>query len=186
MEYAIKQISTNHWYQPVRWRHSWTPYPEKAERWKTKKGADARLEKLISAILKSHEKWLQIHDFPEEHIRADYAVVEIVPAPPKKFPKKQLKGKTRVEFEQEIVRVLKANGWKPNIKYSQGINEDGFNKWGRGYLIDADDRFAITLKSSVLTVHDGTRQFCKVISMAYNEIEIKDHELVCGRIALKL
>jgi len=52
--------------------------------------------------------------------------------------------------------------------------------------MEMDDRFATTMSGSVMTIHDATRQFCKVVSMAYNEIEIGEKELVCGKIALKV
>lgn len=91
----------------------------------------------------------------------------------------------------DIAKMLIANGWKPNKEYTNlELNENGFVVWrydgritlGSGLLIDKDNRYAVTLKDRVMTIHDSKRSFCKIMSMQYCEIELKIDRLICDRI----
>ena len=163
----------------------WYTDKSRAKRWKTAKGA---INAKVKLVLDSQQRDVY---FRRQQAEVDFleglTVVE-VPDLEKKFKKKKLTSEECTAVRRKIAETLVARGWKPNRKYDKEIDDLGFShRWSEhGYLIDPDDRFAITLKSQVLTVHDGSRQFCKVVGMGYNEIKIRKNELVCGRVALKL
>ena len=150
---------------------------ELAKRWKTEAGAEAFLKKAKQRLLEIYFPYYQ-----KNRPIPKLTIVRTKELPPPKFIKKKLTGKEIVKIRIEIIRKLIANKWKPNTEYEKDAID---YKDGTGYLIDNEEHYAITLKSSVLTVHDASRQFCKVVSMGYNEIKIENQELLCGKIALK-
>ena len=206
MEYAIKRVE--HWdnynsdyvtfasKSGVVGSHSgWVHAEEKKsiKRWKTEDGVKKAFEDILKKLV-----YAQTHIYAakspktEQQLRDELTIVRIKELPPPKVQKAKLTRQETDEKKLAIAKSLISHGWKPNKEYSKGfakLDENGFAQgiWaGEAFLIDSDGRYAVTLKSSVMTVHDGTRAFCKVISMAYNEVELAKHELICGRIALKL
>jgi hypothetical protein len=90
---------------------------------------------------------------------------------------------------EQIIEAMLAKGWRPNVKYIGNDNLDTIltGKYGSYYFwISADERFAVTFKKVVMTVHDATRQYCKVLSMKLNEVEIKPDYIKCGAVGLFL
>jgi len=174
MDYAVKvrvvQNNSNsyEYYQSKhRYHAADLDDPEYIRRWKTEKGA--------LDFIKNNKKW---------NPKAEMRVVQIETLPEKinKKPKKFTKEEA-FEFRKKLVQSLLKHGWVPNTEYT--YNNKAIQQDFTGYMIDAEKHYAISLKSQVLTVHDGTRQFCKVLSMEYNEMEITNKELVCGKIALR-
>jgi hypothetical protein len=163
----------------------WVNDENRAKRWKTREGAAKTVERLPrERILFVQQIYLNTGNGFTKLLQ-EYEIVEVKELP--KVQKSRLTTKQLEEKKKVIVKYLLQHGWKPNIKYLRlALNDEGFTNYGLGYLIDSDDRFAVTLKASVMTVHDGSRQFCKVISMGYNEITFGTHELICGKIALKM
>jgi hypothetical protein len=144
---------------------------ENAKIWKTEKGA----QNYLNAFLKQyHGIYYQDRGFHS------FLVVPTSYSKPEKVRKHLVESPK--DFRKKIIDLAFNNGWKPNDKYRKNpISNDNC-----GYIIDANEKYAITLKSTVLTIHDGEREFCKVLSMKYNEMEINENFLVSGKIIFQL
>lgn len=99
----------------------------------------------------------------------------------------------------DVAKMLVTNKWKPNQQYvdqkywylskrekkSNILDCNGFYAYysrKTGYLIDENDRYAATLNPKVITIYDGNRKYCKIISMQYCEIELEVDRIICGKI----
>lgn len=154
--------------------------PEEAKRWKTKEGAEKFLNECKSKL---EEMYFKPYGGRKQATNIELKITQIKSLPPPKFTKKKMNAEQLTKMRLQIIDKLFERGWKENTKYTHG--RKAIDKNGTGYVIDRDEHYAISLNASVLTVHDASRQFCKVVSMGYNEIEIKKDELVCGKLALK-
>lgn len=85
------------------------------------------------------------------------------------------KKETTQELKLKLVEYLLINGWEPNKEYRPSlIDERGCRElYGGGteyYLISVNKDYAITIKTNVLTVHQASRNFCKVLSLNIADI----------------
>jgi len=69
------------------------------------------------------------------------------------------------EKKEKILGLLELHGWKENPRYR--------NVCGDHFRLSPDERYAITLKAQVFTIHDATRQYCKVLSVKYSEADVE-------------
>ncbi|MFE8701070.1 hypothetical protein ACFYKX_10735 [Cytobacillus sp. FJAT-54145] len=95
------------------------------------------------------------------------------------------------EKRKQIIEALLSNGYQANEAYLANWRPDyimdprtGETTLGENYLIHKDGSTAITVKKSVLTVHQESRGFCKGISMQLNHIEMTPQGLKSGKILL--
>jgi len=105
--------------------------------------------------------------------------------------------------KEAIVDAFLAAGWRPNIGYLDtrpyrnflSLNDRGQivdSYFGRPqvgehhYLISPDKQYAVTIKPQVLTLHDAARNYCKVLSMKHEEVEIFPDRLVSGILEVRI
>lgn len=87
--------------------------------------------------------------------------------------------------ERIVDGFLLEAGWRPNYRYINNLDVRGrWGRWQENYLIGPDGKYAVTIKRTVLTVHDSQRQYCKIISMKLNEIEQVPQGIKCGQVML--
>lgn len=96
--------------------------------------------------------------------------------------------KSQEKIEQMLEAML-AKGWRPNTKW---LRSDDLRTlisgelYGDLHWVSPDEHYTMRVKSNVLTVHDAQRQYCKVISMKLNELEVFPDYIKCGQIGLFL
>jgi hypothetical protein len=82
----------------------------------------------------------------------------------------------RKEIEKKREVLIKAfldNKWKRNPRYTS-----------TNLLLSEHENYALTVKKQVITLHDASRQYCKILSMEIDKIKILPDGIQCG--ALKL
>jgi hypothetical protein len=124
------------------------------------------------------------------------------------------RGSTKL-LKEKLVDYLLAHGWKPNKEYwGDDGNQTRFRVSERGcyikyiptydnktkkytwdkveessgsehYLISSDKSYALTIKENVVTVHQASRQFCKVLSLKIADIQYSDEGIHTGLLMLR-
>lgn len=88
------------------------------------------------------------------------------------MPSLSSSSKSIKEKRDDLVKVLKVEGWYQNPRYPSG--------YGYDFLMSPKGNYALTVKAQVITLHDSNRGFCKVLSMKINEVRLKSDGLECG------
>ena len=76
---------------------------------------------------------------------------------------------------ERLVEALKKEKWHANAKYG---HDDQF-------LVSPNDHYAITVKTQVITLHDASRNYCKILSMEIDHIVIHSDHIECGILKMK-
>jgi hypothetical protein len=182
MEYGIQVIEnytpkrTSYFYKSS-YYNRFTYDINQAHRWKTEAGANKILESFKASAQEGFKRSL---------VMDTLKVIELPPKPLPKFCKKKLDKGELEAVRQRVVATLLSYGWEANKEYTKNWKVPAIKDNGTGYLIDKDKHYAITVKPTVLSVHDGSREFCKILSMELKEITFEGDQLVCGRVALKI
>lgn len=106
----------------------------------------------------------------------------------------------------EIINELIKHNWHPNLDFLHADYSDLYwvvNKYSdehgkfhseyndgskylssNNYLVSPCKRYAITIKSKHISLHDSKNNYMKILTLPIDDIEIKDEGLKCGSILL--